>query len=340
MPCGMSVSSRLMAIAFLALPVLGQVNTSAATTDVVMPTTYESGHFYATPVLDNGKAMRMLLDTGGGPQPGYWINQIQADAMSLTADDSCEMDGQTFALAHPRFRPGEGMPVFPGPCHGVIILPADAGTEASGQLVPFYFSHGVWTYDYPGRKVTLRANGSLPPGNAHKTRLGFRVSPSGFVFGWPRIVLTVDGQALDMLLDTGATAHPTPEGLKASGISTTSEGIGVTSYITKSTMDAWRKKHPDWTVIEQGDDLNPRKVSPIIRVPKVRIAGWEVGPVWFTERPDSAFHDMMASMMDRPPEGAVGANIFEHFRMTIDYPHRNAWFECLVGCASTSSARP
>lgn len=339
MRSGSSVFSRLIATAILALSVMTKVDAGAATKDVVIPTIYESGHFYAAPVLDNGKAMRMVLDTGGGTQPSYWINKIQADALSLTADDSCEMDGQTFALAHPRFRPGEGIPDFPGPCHGVVILPASDGAEANGQLVPLYFSHGVWTFDYPGRKVTLRAQGVLQPTGAHKTALGFRVSPSGFVLGWPRIVLTVDGQALDMLLDTGATAHPTPAGLKTSGISTTS-GFGVTSYITKSTMDVWRKKHPDWTVIEQGDDLFPQKVFPVIRVPEVQIAGWEVGPVWFTERPDSAFHSMMASLMDRPPEGAVGANILEHFRVTIDYPHKDAWFECVSGCAPTSGTKP
>ncbi|OOG43668.1 hypothetical protein [Rhodanobacter sp. C05] len=59
-----------------------------------MPTTYESGHFYATPVLDNGKAMRMVLDTGGGFWPSYWINKVQADALSLSASDSCEVDGR------------------------------------------------------------------------------------------------------------------------------------------------------------------------------------------------------------------------------------------------------
>jgi len=334
-----SAFGRLMAVVVLASLVVAKVDAEAATTDVVIPTTYESGHFYATPVLDNGKTMRMVLDTGGGTLPSYWINKIQADALSLTADGSCEVDGQTFVLAHPRFRPGEGIPDFPGPCHGVVIVPANHGAEADGQLVPPYFLHGIWTFDYPGRKVTLRAKGALPPAGAHKTGLGFRVSARGLVFGWPRIVLTVDGQALDMLLDTGATAHPTPAGLRASGISTTG-GFGVTSYITKSTMDAWRKKHPDWTVVEQGDDLFPRVVFPVIRVPAVQIAGWEVGPVWFTERPDNAFHSMMASLMDRPPEGAVGANIFEHFRMTIDYPHKDAWFECVSGCTPVSGTEP
>lgn len=339
MSSGASAFGQLMAVVVLAFSVMAKVDAEAATTDVVMPTTYESGHFYATPMLDNGKAMRMVLDTGGGFWPSYWINEIQADALSLTADGSCMVDGRTFALAHPQFRPGEGIPDFPGSCRGVVIVPASDGAEADGQLVPLYFLHGVWTFDYPDRKVILRTRGVVPPAGAHKTALGFRVSPSGLMFGWPRIVLTVDGQALDMLLDTGATAHPTPAGLKASGISTTG-GFGVTSYITKSTMDAWRKKHPDWTVVEQGDDLVPRNIFPIIRVPAVQIAGWEVGPVWFTERPDSAFHSMMASLMDRPPEGAVGANIFEHFRMTIDYPHKDAWFECVSGCAPASGAGP
>jgi len=74
-----------------------------ASKDVVIPTVYESGHFYSTPVLDTGKAMRMLLDTGGGTAPSYWINKFQAEALSLTADDSCEMDGHKFALAHLKF---------------------------------------------------------------------------------------------------------------------------------------------------------------------------------------------------------------------------------------------
>jgi hypothetical protein len=297
--------------------------------DMVIPTVYESGHFYATPVLDTGKAMRMLLDTGGGGFPTYWINRFQADAISLTADDSCEMDGEKFALAHPRFRPHRGIPGFSGPCNGVVIL-SFADAESNGQLVPRFFSHGVWTYDYPGKKVILRAKGWMPHAAAHKTELGFRTSPNG-IWGWPRVVLTVDGQQLDMLLDTGATAHPTSEGLKASGIRTTA-GFGVTSYITKSIMDAWRIKYPDWVVIERGDDLLPEGVLPIIRVPKLQIAGWEVGPVWFTQRPDSNFHGMMASLMDRSPEGAVGANIFEHFRMTIDYPQGVAWFDCVSAC--------
>jgi len=330
--CGATRIRRWIAVSSCAATfAIAEASDYNVSNDVVIPTVYESGHFYSTPVLDTGRAMRMLVDTGGGGTPSYWINKFQADAISLTADDSCEMDGHKFFLAHLKFKPRLGIPGFPGPCNGVVILSSGDEERSNGQLVPLYFSHGVWTFDYPGTKVILRADGWTPPAAAHKTELGFRTSPGGFVLGWPRIVLTVEGQELDMLLDTGATAHPTPEGLKASGISTTG-GFGVTSYITKSIMDAWRVQHPDWVVIEHGDDLFPKRVFPIIRVPRLQIAGFVLGPVWFTERPDSNFHDMMASLMDRPPEGAVGANIFEHFQMTIDYPKRIAWFDCISAC--------
>jgi hypothetical protein len=60
--------------------------------------------------------------------------------------------------------------------------------------------------------------------------------------------------------------------------------------------------------------------------------------VWFTERPDKNFRQFMAQMMDKPPEGAIGGNVFDRFRMTLDYPHATAWFDCARGC--TSAAAP
>ena len=32
----------------------------------VLPTTYEAGHFYATPETMQGQRLRLLVDTGGG----------------------------------------------------------------------------------------------------------------------------------------------------------------------------------------------------------------------------------------------------------------------------------
>ncbi|AOH35153.1 hypothetical protein BGP89_01255 [Luteimonas sp. JM171] len=93
--------------------------------------------------------------------------------------------------------------------------------------------------------------------------------------------------------------------------------------------------HPEWRVI-QGAQAGTG--SDMIEVPEVEIAGFTVGPVWFTHRPDAAFHDMMSSMMDQRVEGAIGGNAFRHFVMTVDYPRAVAYFRCAAGCGSRPAA--
>ncbi|HEY6893053.1 MAG TPA: hypothetical protein VI258_02720, partial [Rhodanobacteraceae bacterium] len=155
-------------------------------------------------------------------------------------------------------------------------------------------------------------------------------------FSMPRVTIRVDGHDLDVLLDTGATGHPTAEGESAQGTAAV-EGYRATSFITKSTFDAWHAAHPDWTVVENGDDLfAPRLVARLIRVPSVEIGGWSVGPVWFTERPDAAFRKMMSSMTDQPVEGAIGGNALGHFVMTLDYVHGAAYFACADACEAAT----
>ncbi|WP_147293195.1 hypothetical protein [Dyella monticola] len=67
-----------------------------------------------------------------------------------------------------------------------------------------------------------------------------------------RITIRVDGQPLDMLLDTGASSFPTPAAARISGTPTV-EGEGVTSYITTGTLERWHKAHRDWRVVEDAD---------------------------------------------------------------------------------------
>jgi hypothetical protein len=41
--------------------------------------------------------------------------------------------------------------------------------------------------------------------------------------------------------------------------------------------------------------------------------------VWFTRRPDKAFHEWMAQWTDRPTEGALGGFAFKTLRITVDW---------------------
>lgn len=307
----------------------------ATTAAQTVPTQYAAGHFYATPTTTSGQALRLLVDTGGGGAGNlYWLTDVAPQKLQLTPA-TCKVDNHVLKVYNqPTYRPQAGIPPALGSCPGkVLVLPEKFAYD--GMLGSNYLGTRVWTFDYPHQ--VLRAEGSTwrHDPTAKPANLGFQHDDTGGVSAYfPRIVIRVDRIPINMLLDTGATAHPTAAGKAAAGTETEADGKGVTSYITTRMFDIWHKKHPDWKVVEQGDDLLPGYTARLIEVPKVQIAGWVVGPVWFTERPNKAFHKSMARLMDETPEGAIGGNVLSHFSVTLDYPRARAWFTCAQGCVA------
>lgn len=115
----------------------------------------------------------------------------------------------------------------------------------------------------------------------------------------------------------------------------------MTSYITARVFNRWRQAHRSRRVVTNGDDLfgtqNPMR---LIEVSKVAITGWSVGPLWLTERPDGDFHSLLDPLTDKSVAGAVGANVFQHFVMTLDYPRETAGFRCVTGCKHVATPPP
>lgn len=309
----------------------------------VLPTVYEAGHFFAVPETRDGQRLKLLVDTGGGGGGGmYWIGKSAAQRLHLKST-ACTADGRyppVFQL--PDYKVGHGLPP-PGkaPCGAALLVFPQADSNYDGQLGAGYLPGRTWTFDYPAHRLTFEGDAWQPDPVAHRAPLGFPHDADGtLASGFARIAIRVDGQSLDMLLDTGASSYPTPVAVRISGTPTV-HGEGVTSYITTGTLERWHRAHPDWRVVENADyKVAAHPLKRIIEVPEVEIAGWSVGPVWFTEQPDKAFHEYMAKMMDKPTEGAVGGNVFRHFAMTIDYPHEAAYFRCMSGCkpATTTSS--
>lgn len=312
--------------------------TGAATTAQTVPTQYAAGHFYATPQTASGQTLRLIVDTGGGGTANlYWFTEATAQKLHLAAA-GCKLDGRAVkAVTAPVYQKQAALPPALGPCAGKVLVNAESYSY-DGQLGASYLGTRVWTFDYPHQVLRTEGSAWRHDVAAKPANLGFQKDDTGGVTQYfPRIVMRVDSIPINMLLDTGATAHPTAAGKAASGTETEADGMGVTSYITTRMFDIWHKKHPDWRVIENGDDLLGTQFSArLIEVPKVQIAGWTVGPIWFTERPNKAFHKMMARIMDETPEGAVGGNVLSHFSITIDYPKAKAWFTCAQGCVAAA----
>ena len=323
---------------WLAALTLAYVHGASADTAQVIPTTYEAGHFYAVPETRDGQRLKLLVDTGGGGGGMYWITAAAAQRLHLPTS-TCTLDTQLTVAPLPDYKRGHGLPSpLRGPCGKMLLI--NPRYDVDGQLGAGYLPGHVWTFDYPAQRLSVGGTNWHTDASAHVVPLGFQRNDQGaLISGMARIVIRVDDQSLDMLLDTGATAHPTAAGEKASGTPTVN-GIGVTSYIVTSQLERWHRAHPDWPIVLQGDDLVA--ASRMIQVPQVQIAGWSVGPVWFTERTDNNFdqHEGMSAYMDKQVAGALGGNVFQHFVMTLDYPHRTAYFRCASGCRAIPPPAP
>lgn len=135
-----------------------------------------------------------------------------------------------------------------------------------------------------------------------------------------------DTLELDLLFDTGATVALSDSAravLAAWGVVGPAER--GTSFIAQSVFERWRARHLAWRVIERADRAFGQSL-PMIEVPRLAVAGHEVGPVWFTMRSTRSWRGMSAAM-DRAVQGALGGSALRYFRVTVDYPNATATFE-------------
>jgi len=202
------------------------------------------------------------------------------------------------------------------------ILVPPAGITFDGMLGAAWFADRTWEWDYPAGTLRLMPDGALPGVEpAHMVKLGFQKDDDGkHTSHFPRITARVAGEERQFLFDTGATFRLNEDAAAVLGDRQAFQRAG--SFITTTVMQGWRERHPDWQYIETGDGQ-----APMIRVPDVEVAGYHTGPVWFSARPDRAFHAFLARWTDQPLDGALGGNALHTFRVTVDYTSETAAFE-------------
>jgi hypothetical protein len=219
----------------------------------------------------------------------------------------------------PTFQPAAWVPE---PTGGEKWLPLMGG-DGDGMLGQRWLAGGVWTFDYPAKKLLLCRGPFAPMGEMtrHSVALGFRREFGLRTSNHPRIVVTIDEEPVEALLDTGATVWPSPEALRALGEAT--RGERATSFVSADLFERWQTAHPAWRVVVNGCE---KSHEALIEVPEVQVAGLRAGPVWFTRRA-VANYAWMSSFMDRPIVASIGGNFLVHFRITVDYPRAVAYWE-------------
>ncbi len=210
----------------------------------------------------------------------------------------------------------------------LMIPPYDDEMKFMQQSMPFdiflgqnFFMGKSWTFDYLHRQVWV--NTPLLPTEANKPgvqKLGFKKNLNHEnIYGHPSLTIEVNGEPIDVLFDSGATMVLSKEGKK---VFNTTEKTKGASFIAKSIFDKWRKDHPDWKYYKGADYRND-----VIEAPLIKIAGLEVGPVLFAERPDEVWSEGMIQTMDKVVKGAIGGSALKYLKVTIDYNSELVKFE-------------
>jgi len=313
----------------LALQIFLRLGLAPSAPPTAMPALYDEDRFFVQPVTaTDGRRLTFYTDTGGG----LFLYRDAAERFGLTITNVAEPGKEPFYVAAlPTFRTDATIPLPDWRKGRLPVVTKEARSHdfsstihEDGMLGQEWFAEHVWTFDYPGKRLLLREPGDVPKvPAAHRVELGFQkdeTPPPPLDF--PRIRAEIDGQDLDLLLDTGATLELSEAA--AASLKDRGARIRATSFIVASTFDDWVRRHPDWRVMPDADVFQKEAM---IQVPSVKVAGYEVGPVWFTRRADKNFHEFMSRFMDKTIEGALGGNVLRAFRLTVDYPKAVAYFE-------------
>jgi len=292
---------------------------------VQLPAEFRHNRLFLRPVTLDGDQIEFYTDTGGG-----WNALRRSDSARLGLKPGVSVQGgnRTYqTVVFPTFDPLHSIPA-PSADYwlgGQLALVNDEEISSEGFLGGRWFADKVWEIDYLTLLFFLLEEATRWPG-ASSVDLAFQTNADGKrTMHFPRLTIHVDGEPLEVLLDTGATAKLSNAAASHFGISGDTR-IG-TSYIVQSIFNQWSEKHPDWLVIRNADIVTGH-AFPMIRVPEILIGGVSTGPVWFTARPDHTFEVMMSRMMDKPIAGAIGGSAFENCRLVLDYPSARMLVSC------------
>jgi hypothetical protein len=293
--------------------------TASVPSGYVLPAELSTERWFLDVKTTTGASLRIYLDSAGG----IYLTKAAATRLGLAIEAQTDDHGTSEAVALPAFAdPRIPAPVLPR----MPVFEGHVMDGSDGMFGAPWFAGHAFSFDYPAHTLTLLDHGlpDVPP--EHRIAVGFVRGDDGKVASpYGRIDMTVDGETIDMLLDTGATITLSEGARRALGGGPVER---ATSFITQTVFDRWHAKHPDWPVIEHADEVaGPSKAMPMIEVPSVIVGGYEVGPVWFTWRPDNAFHVWMAQWMDKPTEGALGGNAYRTLRVDVDWTAGIATFE-------------
>jgi hypothetical protein len=257
-------------------------------------------------------SLKLRLDTGGYDLVSAAAAQrahLKEGTVHLTSGDR-----KTFELPQPSALSSDLLlAARPGALESTFIEPVD-GTLSFGR-----FAAQPLTIDFPRKTVTL---GESHPGGdrvAMTVGLGPRPAPGLPPTAFALVPVTIDGERIMMLLDTGADVA-----VGAANRNRFDDAAATRSLplITTGLFERLRARHPAWTVLTGAARMAETKNAvTLLRIPECRIGTHRAPPTWFAVREDAETYTNLTRMFGTKVEGDLGGEALRAWRVTIDVPH-------------------
>jgi len=290
----------------------------------VLPAEFINNQIYLKPTLTDGTQVTFFTDSGGGFNAisENLYNKYKWPTISVEGDDGLIKLSQM-----PNFQEGKSIPAggLNNFMQGHLFIADKSQVNKTGNNQGFlggrWHAEKIIEFNYIKQEMLiLDLITEISLDKLDEVKLGFQKNEKGsYTTAFPRVNIKISNNEYPMLFDTGATAFLSNEAKLI--IESTNKQVG-TSYMVSSIFDRWREDNPSWRVIDKACTLSNEAM---IEVPEVTIGDKTVGPVWFTRRDDSIFHDYMSNMMDKKIDGVVGGSLLKYLRIVVDYPNETAY---------------
>jgi hypothetical protein len=316
--------ARTVAVALITLTAAVFATAGRADARVELPVSFEGNAIVFTPRLAGGAPMRVLLDSGG-------YDLIEPAAVTRLALATTPMKLGTADRATVAFPPFRSDAAIPAPSTRWLVARPNVfastfALDLDGTLGASWFLDHTLTVDYPHRSAALP---DAPPAGA--TRVPLVVAQSPPLPGLPPEALalvdvTVAGETLTMLLDTGATAR-IDAALRAR--MPDAAPVRQICFADAALVARWHGAHPDWEYAAAGAQVpedDGLRTAAMIRVPSVAVAGRAAPPTWFLARPDDNFAEL-SRRLRRTVAGDLGGDALRAWRVTFDLGKEQMFLE-------------
>ncbi len=296
------IIGRLCGLLFLPIAVLAQ----QATVPLILEENVPMIDLEFTRPGGGTQTGRFVVDSGGG---AFLMTEKLANAIGLKASGPVmKAEGSEFAPANPPEVRLGGMRLDLKDARVLIQYGKDRFEErdAADGLFPGHVLeryHAI--FDYPARKFTLAAPGSVKPRGTAVP------SPVRRQNGFAHLELSIGGRAAGVLLDTGASF----------------------TMISRTVMEEWSSATtPPWPRLLGAvgpANMGARSDSKalVARLPDLRVGGFVISHAGAVSRENGTYEKSMSTAVGAPIIGALGGNVLRQFRVEIDYAAGVTYFE-------------